>query len=218
MRIEEVRAFTRDLSVQRDFYAGALGLPATETPDGFRLQVGASRLQFRRAPTNWEKIYHLAFNVDPDGLASMRERVAAHARVLADEQGNQLFQFPTWNAESFYFLDPCGNILECIARRNLLPAGVPGLLSISEVGLPANDLPGTVKQLQDALGIPAFGTPGPEFAALGDDEGLLIVVPSDRIWHPNTGVPAQPTSVGITLVQGENRFSLSYPPLALRRL
>ena len=41
-------------------------------------------------------------------------------------------------------------------------------------------------------GAPVYrGQPDATFTPLGDEHGLLILVPQGRVWYPNTGQPAQ---------------------------
>jgi hypothetical protein len=45
-----------------------------------------------------------------------------------------------------------------------------------------------VSSLQNAFGLPVFGTAAAEFTPLGDPDGLLIVVRQGRPWFPTTTV------------------------------
>jgi hypothetical protein len=62
-------------------------------------------------------------------------------------------------------------------------------LNISEIGIVVEDVPSFVQEMQ-ALGVPTFGEHGNDFAPLGTDEGLLIVVKRGRKWYPEGLVPA----------------------------
>jgi catechol 2,3-dioxygenase-like lactoylglutathione lyase family enzyme len=103
--------------------------------------------------------------------------------------------FSSWGgAHGVYFRDPEENVVELIARPRARPE-----LSLAEVGLPVEDVPAAVAALQDQLELPAYDDGDATFAALGDDDGLLIVVRVGRGWFP-VGVPSgsAPIEVRIT--------------------
>jgi catechol-2,3-dioxygenase len=103
--------------------------------------------------------------------------------------------FSSWGgARAVYFRDPAQNVVELIARPRARPE-----LSLAEVGLPVEDVPAAVAALQDQLELPAYDDGDESFAALGDDDGLLIVVRVGRGWFP-VGVPSgsAPIEVRIT--------------------
>jgi hypothetical protein len=74
----------------------------------------------------------------------------------------------------------------------------PGhLLGVSEVGVAVPDVLDAVAQLHDA-GVEPYGNPpGAGFAAVGDAEGMLILVTAGRAWMPTTDRHAEPSAVAI---------------------
>jgi len=56
------------------------------------------------------------------------------------------------------------------------------ILSVSEVGLVVDDVVGIVHTLQSTLGLEVYQDMAENFAPLGDEHGLFIVVKRDRIW------------------------------------
>lgn len=78
--------------------------------------------------------------------------------------------------------------------------------------MPTDDVATTVAQLQGSLGLQRYGTGSAEFVALGDEQGLFIVVASGRPWFPATGVPALPTTLAVTLATDAGQMQLSGPP------
>jgi hypothetical protein len=102
-----------------------------------------------------------------------------------------------------YFKDAAGNVLEFIARHNLKNA-VNGdfdskqILNISEIGLPSEDVVGLATEICQRLDVSVFRQQANEtFTPVGDDDGLLIIPVRDRIWIPNSGVPARLLSVRV---------------------
>lgn len=204
MEIDEVRLQTAQPAALRRFYAETLGLAvAGERQGGFVVSVGASRLVVRPAEAGEEPFYHLAFNIPENQLPAGKRWLAGKAALLRDPAGEEVFASPDhWDAHMLYFRDPAGNILELIARHALANAsdeafGPRSLLSVSEVGLVVPDVAATVGAL-GRLGLPPYGEAEPAFAPVGDERGLLIVVPTGRPWFPS-GEPAAVAPVEITL-------------------
>jgi hypothetical protein len=57
-----------------------------------------------------------------------------------------------------------------------------------------------VARLQNELGLAVYDGQGSDtFTAVGDDDGLFIVVKRGRIWYPDTGVPASINPTRIVL-------------------
>lgn len=193
MRFEEVRLVAADPEGLARFYRETLGLPAAGPA---AVRVGATVLGFRQGRT--AGAHHLAFNVPENQLREAKAWVRQRAPLIAQD-GREDWDFSAWNADAFYFTDPEGNVLECIARHALpnasgAPFGPASLLEVSEVGLPVPDVSDAVEALKRALGVPEWRPPSRTFAPLGDEHGLLIVVPEGRAWFP-THRPAAASAV-----------------------
>jgi catechol-2,3-dioxygenase len=220
MRIDEVRLPAGDLLAQRRFYAERLGLPVAESaPDALALRVGASRLAFAATPAGQPGAHHLAFTVPENQLAEAKAWLAARTPLVRDRAGRDEFHFAAWDAHAIYCRDPAGNLVELIARHALpnatgRPFGAASLLAISEVGLAVDDVPGSAARLRAALGVAAYAGPGgEEFAAIGDEHGLLNVIRRGRGWLGGAGgvAAALPLTVALTDGAGRRR-TLSGPP------
>lgn len=193
MRIERLTLHTSNLKGQRAFYAGLLGFPTQDDAAGLSLRAGSTLLRF--IPGVAAGPYHFAFNVPEDRFTQARAWLEERVELLADETGETTFHSEDWNADMAYFRDADGNILEFIARHPL-PAQ-PGsgftaadVLGVSELGVPVTDVPGAVRDLRGRFGLRPYGETSPTFTPLGDEEGLLIVVPVGRGWFP-VGEPAR---------------------------
>jgi catechol 2,3-dioxygenase-like lactoylglutathione lyase family enzyme len=215
MKINELEILTTDLSGQQYFYGEVLQLPVSMGGSGntIEVQAGLTRLVFRQAPPKWAGVYHFAFNIPENQYEEARDWLTRRVALIADNEGRTEFHFENWNADAFYFYDQAGNILEFIARHTLdnasdMPFSSHSILSVSEIGVGTHDVPSMVEALQGQHGItPYGGEPGEEFAAVGDEEGLFIVVRLGRIWMPETGIEAgaYPVSVNITTPSGAER-------------
>ena len=117
--------------------------------------------------------------------------------LLHDKSGKEDFESKSWDSDSVYFLDAAGNILEFIARHTLRNAAMGDfdshqILNVSEIGLPSEDVIGFANELCARLGVSVYKQePNETFTPVGDEDGLLILPVQDRIWMPDSGVPAR---------------------------
>jgi catechol-2,3-dioxygenase len=197
MRITRLELLSVDLQEQRDFYADVLELPVNLIPSALEIKVGATDLVFKQAWSDFEGAYHFAFNIPENQFQGAKEWISSRVPLMRDSSGQHEFPSKSWNSDSVYFLDPAGNVLEFIARHNLKNAangsfGSEQILNVSEIGLPSEDVVGFTNELSTKLGLSVFmQEPNENFTPIGDDHGLLILPARDRIWKPDTGVPAK---------------------------
>ncbi len=213
MLVSQLELRTDSLGALLPFYTETLGLPCLRSgTDRFQVQAGDTLLSFRtyRQPA----YYHFAFNIPFDRVREAQSWLAERVDLLSDE-GQVLIEFPHWQAQSLYFLDPAGNILEFIGRRPRLRSATleagfsPGMIeNISEVGLPVADVAVTAQLLEDKAGVPPYSGSGPVFRALGDPQGLFIVVDAaGKTWYP-TDRPAKAFPLRATFMEKGKDFTL----------
>lgn len=208
MRIVSLELETADLDGQRDFYEGVLGLQCSLAGGKLVVTAGWSELVFGLAASAPAPQYHFAFNIPENQFEAAMAWTAARTAVLADASGEQVFPSESWNADALYFKDAAGNILEFIARHDLSNAvsedfNSGQILCVSEIGLGAQDVNGLVREFGEQLGLAPFRGEGSDtFTAVGDDEGLFIVVQRGRIWRPDSGVPAELWPVDVEVEVG----------------
>ncbi len=197
MYITYLEVPTTDLQVQRDFYANILELPVTLSSAGLEVKAGKTDILFTLAAPDFDGAYHFAFNIPENQFRPAKEWISGRVPLLHDENGKDEFKSESWNSDSVYFKDSAGNVLEFIARHNLKNA-VEGdfdskqILQVSEIGLPAENVVTLAHELCTRLNLSAFKQqPNETFTPVGDDNGLLILPIKDRIWIPNSGVPAK---------------------------
>jgi catechol-2,3-dioxygenase len=197
MKITYLELPTKDLHAQRDFYAKVLELPAELNSSGLVVRAGNTDILFTQAAPDFEGAYHFAFNIPENQFRAAREWISSRQTLLHDETGKDEFESESWNSHSVYFKDAAGNVLEFIARHNLENA-VEGdfdgkqVLQVSEIGLPSEDVIAFANNLCSTLNLSVFKQePGETFTPVGDDNGLFILPIENRIWYPNTGVPAR---------------------------
>ena len=202
MNITRLELLAANLEAQKEFYANVLELPVRLDASILEVHVGSSELRFTQAP-EFDGAYHFAFNIPENQFEAAKGWISSRVPLLREQDGKDEFHSENWNSDSVYFKDAAGNVLEFIARHNLNNA-VAGkfnsrqILNISEIGLPSEDVIGLADQICKRLDTSIFRQePSETFTPVGDDEGLLIIPVKDRIWIPNSGVPARLLSVRV---------------------
>ena len=197
MNIVYLELPAKDLQAQKNFYSDVLELPVNLFAEKLEVTVGKTILVFTQASPDFDGAYHFAFNIPENQFHTSKAWLARRAPILHDQNGKEEFESESWNSHSLYFKDAAGNILEFIARHNLKNA-VAGefdgsqILNVSEVGLPSEDVISWAKELCTKLNLSVFKQePAETFTPVGDDNGLFILPIKDRIWMPDSGVPAK---------------------------
>ncbi|UXZ56539.1 hypothetical protein [Curtobacterium sp. Arg-1] len=186
MDIRQVHLATRSLDDTARFYE-RLGCPVEIVDAAVRVVVGSSLLVFRELPEMTGAL-HLAITIPIGTFDAAKAWIAGLTTVLGADDQDEFEGPPNWNSRSVYFEGPDEQLLELIERRDLpADAGentVVPLVSISEVGVPVPDVLGAVDALRRAGLEPYANPPGESFAAVGDVDGLVILVSPDRRWFP----------------------------------
>jgi hypothetical protein len=197
MWIKRLELLTSSLPAQFEYYQNVLQLPATIEAGSLIIPAGRTQLVFKQAPDAWTGQYHFCFNIPENQFAKSKKWLSARTSLLQDENGRDEFQSESWNSNSLYFKDAGDNILEFIARHDQTnasqqPFNSTHILQISEIGLPSQDVIAFARELCAQLGLSVYRQEASEtFTPIGDEEGLFILPVEDRIWYPNTGVPAK---------------------------
>ena len=197
MNITYLELLTKDLQAQTVFYSNALGLPITLSGSKLEIKAGKTDLVFTQADADFDGAYHFAFNIPENQFRAAKAWVSSRTLLLHDETGKDEFESESWNSNSVYFKDAVGNVLEFIARHNLKNAVQSDfdntqILNVSEIGLPSEDVVAFANDICSRLELSVFKQePNATFTPVGDDNGLFILPIKDRIWIPNSGVPAK---------------------------
>jgi catechol 2,3-dioxygenase-like lactoylglutathione lyase family enzyme len=199
VHLREIRLASARIGEQRALYADAFGLPAAAEDGTLAVDIGTARLVLGAGEPSPQ---HFALRIPSaayaDALAWLGERV----ELLTDEDGGRAFAFPDWNADSAYFTDPDGNIVELIAHHDLPepytpPFGPSALLGICEAGMPVDDVGAFLDELERRAGAHRWSGNRETFAAAGTKAGSLIVVQRGRVWYPTEAAAATRPPVAI---------------------
>jgi catechol-2,3-dioxygenase len=188
VKILEITLHTHDLKLTKDFYINRLDFPLLQESDtSFTVRIGHTELSFTASNTDKIPLYHFAINISPDKIQAARQWLKSRVDILQYEN-EDVYYYPDWNSSSLYFYDTVGNIVELIARHNMPDESPRSLFSqddfigISEIGVPVHDVIADAEYIAAKTGITLWKTPHSSFTTLGDEEGLLILVPKGRKW------------------------------------
>ncbi len=192
MNIFEVQLQTANLEETKQFYHGKLGMELLlSNGNEVKLSAGLSTLVFTKASNGRHPFYHFAFNIPPHKFEEAFEWARTNIPLIPVTGGNPVADFRSWNAKAFYFFDNNNNIVEFIARFDLPHRSDKAfdgssVVSISEIGLVGDSAKTYSEQLMADYGLRYFSrqAPADDFVALGDDNGLFIVVNDQRNWYP----------------------------------
>lgn len=184
--IKSAKLYTNNIKALRRFYVNILELDMIEsTAEQFTVRIGESQLTFQQSEQ--PAFYHFAINI-PGNQFSMMKYWMLDRVTLNREEGRDEVYFQSFDADSMYFEDPAGNIVELIGRRKRDLFGdltKESFLNISEIGMTTPHVVEVGDELQD-LGIPLRnGTevePN-ELNFLGRGDTFIVLVPPGRRWY-----------------------------------
>jgi hypothetical protein len=161
LKIKELKLYSHHLKEQKEFYVSLFGLElVNDSSDSFTVKVGDTLLSFiKEESANW-----------------LKERTA-----ILPFENEEIVNFTGWNARSIYFYDADKNIVEFIARGNLNinssdSFSAKSLLSLSEIGIPTSNVPEIFTKLNEEYALGKYDCDLKKFCAVGDENGLFIVV------------------------------------------
>jgi len=188
MKINELVIFTNQIENQRRFYQDVLEFDLVyNSEEKITFKTGDGFLSFEYKVTN--NPAHFAFNIASnkieDALIWLQKRVA----ILPDGE-NVISNFKNWNARAIYFYDADNNIVEFIARRDLninsnMAFSPKQIISISEVALVTTNISSLYRVISKIKPISVYDGGFDKFCALGNQNGLFILIDKTvKSWHP----------------------------------
>jgi catechol 2,3-dioxygenase-like lactoylglutathione lyase family enzyme len=218
------------LAAMKEFYRSRLGLKVlAEKADRVTIGGGATPITFVSAPAEQAKpFYHFAFNIPENKLRDARRWQLDRTPLIPmppwlrdPAYPDDVANFSHWNAHSVFFLDPGGNVVEYIARHDLQNAAPGGfgpadILYASEIGLIVDDVPAAALALREAVaGLRQYRGGDDQFTALGDEQGLLLVMKRGRRLNFNPASDEKAARVFRTAarIRGERPAHYAFPQL-----
>ena len=177
MIIKELTLFTNTITKQKQFYKSVLELEQlVDTPEKISYNI-----KFKPS--------HLAFNIPSNAIYDALYWLKMRTKPI-ENKGDFVTDFTNWNAKSVYFYDANNNILEFIAREDLnfesdFAFTSNTILSISEIGIATNDIQKLYQVIKSIKPITIFDGNFNNFCALGNHNGLFILVDKNmKTWYP----------------------------------
>jgi catechol 2,3-dioxygenase-like lactoylglutathione lyase family enzyme len=220
MLLKEITLKTKHISAVYNFYKDVLQLQVKQPgTTSMAIEAGETRLIFEAISNDTNPFYHFAFNIPSykieEALQWLQNRVKL---TWIEDYKSYIAEFTNWHARSIYFSDPAGNVLEFIARRDLNddPAeafSAHQIRNVSEIGVvfPVSEFDKKANDLLQTFQLDYFTRQPPmqHFRAIGDDSGLLIVVPEHRNWYP-TNIPGGIFPLALTFENKGTAYRLQF--------
>jgi catechol 2,3-dioxygenase-like lactoylglutathione lyase family enzyme len=213
LEFKEITLLTSKLYEMRNFYCDILELRIIkENSNEFTVQIGSTDVTFKETELDIEPFYHFAINIPENKMEEAKSWTKSKVALNTEEDEDEVY-FKSWNAHAIYFEDPSGNILEFIARHNLNNRSEHNFsskdllnINISEIGVVTDEVIPFVRRLND-IGIPNWRDDSDGLTPVGDENGLFIIVKSDRRWFfSNQSAKFYPFEVSI---DGIGEFSFT---------
>ncbi|GLU53944.1 VOC family protein [Dyadobacter frigoris] len=191
MKIKELHLLTNNLNKTEAFYNELLGIPISKkTETELQFQIGNTALNFILSQVT-EPVYHIAFEIPNNKLPEAFDWLSEKVSILPVTPESKIADIKLWNAKSIYFYDNNENLLELICRYDLENQSektfdASSIIAVSEIGLVTNDVVALTKTITEKYQLAVFQKqPAQEnFTAIGDEEGLLVIVNENRNWFP----------------------------------
>lgn len=216
MKIKHLTLQTNHLTEQLYFYESILAFEVkNKTQDSFQVQVGWTCLEFQRSDLQIPA-YHYCFLIPRNKLNEAFEWMSNRVEIIDTNEDEKLAFFEDWNAQSFYFLDPAGNIAECIVRHDLendttSPFSTQHFLCVNEIGLPTDNIRAVYDQFHNAFGLNIWKGDWERFSTIGSQEGLFLLPNhhTKTTWFP-TEIKTKPVSIYSVIEINNQVFSFYF--------
>ncbi|RAJ35779.1 VOC family protein [Pedobacter cryoconitis] len=191
MKFEAIELLSNNIIETEQFYNNILDIKTnSKNENEVSFLIGTTKVSFQKSAIE-NPNYHLAFDIPNNKLEEAFKWLEQRTTILPVTDDSQFSSFEAWNAKSFYFYDNNGNLLELICRfdaDNQSDAAFDSssILFVSEIGIVTSDVLTTATGLISQYGLEYYAKqPKTEnFAVIGDETGLLILVTPDRNWFP----------------------------------
>ena len=207
MNILEVQLLSTDITETKNFYQDILDMEILHADESsVQLSAGLSTLIFKKADSQ-NPFYHFAFTIPANKFEEAHTWASQRIQLLPVTGSSTIADFKNWNAKAFYFYDNNQNIVEFIARFDLdnnsdKPFDGSSIFSISEIGIVTDHAKPSSEEMLKQYDLHFFSRQPPQddFVAIGDDNGLFIVVNDKRNWYPTN----KPSGKYWTFIKMEN--------------
>ena len=217
MKFIKLKLYTNIIEQQYDFYCLKLGFPVNKKTDhSFSINIGWTELEFVYDNSKINN-YHYCILIPTNYLTESQLLISQKASIYTSKEGKTIIDFESWNARSFYFKDPSGNLVEFIIHNdykcNLQKKGfeIVDCLGICEIGLPTQNIQKTNTILEENLKSKFWKGDYNRFGTHGSIEGKFLL-PNTYIknkWFP-TNQKIQVCNFEVVLTNNETTNKVSF--------
>lgn len=215
MKFKKLKLFTDKLESELKFYSETLGFEILEeSTNFFSVKIGWSELLFER--TEKEYKYHYCFLIPTNKLDEALEWMGKRIEIINIEDGRKIQKFESWNADSFYFYDASGNIVEFIVRYDLNnndydDFDISKVLGVNEMGMPTSNIIKTNAQLQAELETEYWKGDIERFGTNGSQEGIFLLPNYNvkNLWFP-TSIKIKPEPFEAIIENREKEYHIIF--------
>ena len=154
MKIQRVEIVTSNFEKTIQFYHETLGFSLLKKNDVLaELEIGNSILVFRNEIEANGHFYHFAFNIYVNMFQKAKQWLSQRVCLLKEDEQDEIDFGGRTQANSCYFEDPSGNIVEFISRRQTSPYAdepeftLKHIIEISEINLTTENIQEYAKKL-----------------------------------------------------------------------
>ncbi len=209
MKIKEVILYSSNIQKQKRFYKSVLGFEQlVDSQEKLSFRAGKSILSFQNKEDF--KPSHLAFNIPNNAINDALIWLRNKTEIL-DCDGEKIADFSNWNAKALYFYDADKNIIEFIARERINIESDESfssrlIVSISEMAIATTSIESIYNTINAIRPISIFDGNFNRFCALGNDEGLFIVINKNiKKWYPTM----ETAYTSEFIIKGDYNFAFS---------
>ena len=219
MELRKLKLYSKDISVQFDFYKNVLGFEADFFDENkISISSGTTQLIFEEDKES-NFIYHFAFLIPNQKLEQAIDFLEKKGIHLLKKDGEKIIFFGTkenHTGRAIYFYDEDGNIAEFIERASLKfeteeDFNIQQIIKINEIGMPVDDPMEVSRQLINQYKIQLIDLHhlNDNFCWVGDYQGVFIVVKNGRYWLP-TKLAAQSNDFWIEFESSEKVYEMEF--------
>jgi hypothetical protein len=217
------------LTELKTFYTSLLEFPLlSEQNDRFTFQAGETTITFTQADEKTvSPFYHFAFNIPENKILKAREwqlkrtaLSATPAQLVDKNYPADIRHFSHWNAHSVFFWDPANNLVEYIARHDLDNSSEgdfsnKDIICASEIAFITEETKMIADGIMSSFDLSQYRQGDENFKAIGDENGLLLVIKKGVTWERHTDAARSPgtnkTIVTINAGKGTSWTPANYP-------
>ncbi|WP_010521895.1 VOC family protein [Aquimarina agarivorans] len=215
MKIKELILQTTNVEAEKDFYSDVLGFPIKQASQThFTIKVGWTLLTFKYASK--AQNYHYCFLIPANKLQEAVVWLETRMDIIKISETKKTVHFKDWNAESVYFYDASGNVVEFIIRHDLNNFtddnfNINQIICVHEIGMPTTNISAINCQLETTLGTNFWKGDLKRFGVHGDLEGIFLLPNYNfkTTWFP-TEVAVLPVTFQAAVKTNKGHFEVQF--------